>query len=227
MAGQHIKFKDVPHSSEDDQKIINFTAGLAVAVALSHFIPGFDYLQAAGMVIDVIDPYNYNNSFTRDGLNKLSQDTIDDLIRRLNDPQIRQPIFDKICQQYNCTNPSATITPDTINNIIDHYLSYWKQQMPTIKQGCYGDLATKGTFSGAPTDDCYPVYKQTYNDYYTKNHDAYQNGDYSTEKVFYNLIVGVKINSFRKNVFTICGIVWVLFFLIFIFILIYKWLKQR
>lgn len=220
---QPAKFGDPLHSSDRDQKIISFTVGIAVAVALSHFIPGFDYLQAAGMVIDVIDPYNYNNSFTRDGMNKLSQNAIDDVVRKLNDPKLRQPIFDSICATYNCQDPNSTITPDMINNILDHYLAYWKQQIPTVKSGCYGDLATNKTFSGHPTADCYPVYTQAYDDYYNKNYESYVNGNYATEVAFNTSIITFIIDGFKRNVFTFCAVIIGIFFIIFIILLIYKW----
>lgn len=211
-------FKDNLRSSDRDQKILNFTVGLAAAVVFAKFIPGFDYLQAAGMVIDVIDPYDYSKSFNRDGINKLSQDSIDELVRALNDPKIRQPIFDNICKQYSCTDPSAHFTADKINKTIDHFLSYWMQKIVSVKQGCYGNPTT---LDGPPTDDCYPIYKQTYNDFYTKNFDAYKNGNYAVGTDFYKVIVGVKVNTFRKNIFTICGVFLIIFFIIFIFI-VYK-----
>lgn len=225
MTKHNIKFRDVPASDESTQKALNYSIGTSIFIILSSIpVVGevFDAIQAAGMVIDIIDPYDFNNSLTRSGLDGIANDIITTITQTLNDPTFRKKLFDQMCAQYKCTDSSPKVTPAMINKTIDKFVAYWKEYKPIVEKGCYGDYDASGTLSGTPTNTCNSVYSQSYTNYYNKYHDQYQNGDYSAEKLLLGVLVKAKVNKFRNGVFIISGVVWVIFFLIIFFIIVFK-----
>jgi hypothetical protein len=220
---KNINFNEIPGISDT---IVNMASAIAIQTELS-VIPGFGEVLMVAMVFNMIDPYDYNNTFTQDTLQSISGQLITNISASLkqviSDPNFLNNIYTQL------SNAGLPVTQDQIQTVLNKIAAFWSvAPSPQVQTSCYGDYP-KG-LSGTPVagGNCNPVYQGAYQDFYSQNRDDYVNKLYEAGKILYRAIISYNLNTYRSQVLrTFKYIVIFIFFLVFIFFLLKFLLRKK
>ena len=163
-----------------------FAVGSALPLILGKVIPdAFLLLSTIGIFSDIIDPYDYNHTLTRESLDDAAQQGHDFINGIINNKDVNDAVRLSIKQT------APTLTESEITILISQLLSHYKMYtvIPDNYTSCFSDMATGDingdiSMSGNPTERCPPEYKAAYNIYYQSNEEFYrENNIITNEKV--------------------------------------------
>ena len=212
-------FSDSRNSSSSHEVTV-MAVGIAVQLALSS-IPGMDAVFAAQMITDLINPYNYNNTLSRSGLDGLSTGMIDSVVKALKS-QLPSMIDSTYAQLKN-----TLITKDQVTQLLTIATNYWSIiSDPQVQSSCYADYEQNKTLTGPPQSGCNQLYTEYYQQFYAANHDDYINQNYQASHDLFENLIGNNINIYRTDVFKVFGVGFLILMPIVLFI-IYKLYVRR
>lgn len=228
-----------PVSEIDDQSLVGdsrdesagheamvIVVSTAISIALE-LIPGMDIIQMAGMVIDLVNPYDYLNSLSRSGLDEMSQNFINIVSAKLKEKEA-----DIVNESWATlkNNPKSKLTKEDVEKMVKAQIQYWYPlSNPQVQAECYGDLESKGELAGKPKDGCNAIYREQYRQYAEdpKNIGEYTYGIYTASNVIFTSIINTNLNTYKSNVYKVfwIGIAFIVI-LLFIFI-VFMWFRGR
>lgn len=193
--------------------------GLALILATD---PLFDFIENGGMLLDMMDPYNFAHTFNRaslDGMTKQGYESMQKLIS--DNPTLRAGF--RIAIQAR----APTLTAIEVEQQVERALSLWQLWglEPKNYNACFEDYvnydASTGrdiSFSGAPTARCDPIYKDAYNAYVDANRKRYEEQNIKSSQVavsllnegtdFFNKVeVQVEANPWERDILVVTMLV--------------------
>jgi hypothetical protein len=138
--------------------------------------PVMDLLFAGVMFLDILDPHNYNHTFTRKALDDSSKKGYDGIEKILHDVDLRAKITRLIRKAGPSLSDAQVLA--VLNSKLSHYKIHTTQ--PADFNTCFSDMmkydpANGGdvSMSGKPTSKCDPTYAAAYNVFYAANKEKY------------------------------------------------------
>lgn len=226
LSDNYLNHINDPNLSADipNKQIMVMATGIAVQIILSE-IPGVDILLAATMITDMIDPYNYNNTLTRSGIDSIANNIINKITTALKEqlPTLVIQVYNELKDAY----PAVTI--EQVTAMLNNATNFWTLvDEPQVQPDCYGDYDTKKKLAGSPKDGCNTLYKGYYEQYYATNKENYLNGNYKAISNLFTNIISTNVTTFRNNTFKVIFIISFIGILILIIILfLIKWQRHE
>ena len=155
----------------------NFAAVTAAIVVLST-VPGFNILQLGGMIVDVIDPYGYSTTLTREAIDTYSKQAVSSV----NDVTQSVEAQTKIAQEIESSSPS--LTQEEKDTALAIAISQWHEYdlQPQEFSSCFEDYVNPlptgdKSFSGSPTSNCDMTYASFYKSFVSSNKAKYEQNE--------------------------------------------------
>jgi hypothetical protein len=168
-------------SKDSIHNAIQYTVPVAIQIGIS-LIPGigqvFDVLQAISIFVDeFIDPSNYKNTLTRDGINTICNDLTVAMKKAINEDVNYIAAVKK-----TITDVSPTITPAQLERETAIVTAWYKKKLIYAPVSCYKDLVDPNatgilldvSMSGEPTTNCPDIYSAPYNAFVDENKAKYE-----------------------------------------------------
>lgn len=215
MAPKENSDNSIVGDSRDEStvhQVIVIAVSTAIGIALD-VIPGMEIIQVAGLIIDLVNPYDYLNSLSRSGLDGMSQNLINTVIKGLKGEDGKSNV-DKITDDtYNqITSSGTTVSKEAVRKMVETQTNYWfALQNPQVQAECYGNFNKKGDpennqLSGAPKEGCNALYTQYYNNYTQENKEDYSKGIYAAAGIIYENIISNNLKKYKTTVIQLFGL---------------------
>lgn len=169
-------------SRQSIQRAVALASGFAGQALLSQ-IPGIQEVVEAGQIADLIDPFDYNNSWTREGLDDMSEKQFGNI----NDVLKSQANIEKQEALVNRLGP--TMTEEEKKLTVEINTAYWRRYFitPPKYTECFQDYVhPEGSvsLSGPPTVECDNFYRISYDKYITDNKERYEQNEIKSGNQF-------------------------------------------
>jgi hypothetical protein len=156
-------------SRDSIQRAVTIVVSLNIVILLSN--PALDIAGIGGLIADIIDPYDYQNTWTRKALDKFSRQNVQDIQASIQSPEIKKQLADA------ARAATPILTDAEINDIVDKQLAYYQRKVfvPENYTECFFDFQSSDdvSLSGPPGAGCDAFYKKEYENYILNNKERY------------------------------------------------------
>ena len=181
-------------SQQSEQKAVSMVAGLALSIALDD-VPGFQLLQIGGILADLVDPFGYSSTLTRNAIDTYSQNAVTQIKTTMFSDQVKNAMASAIDKS------GPNLTAEQKDEILAIQTAYWHlyELQPTNFAQCFGDFNTVGatSLSGPPTASCDEEYVKSYNEFITKNKEEYEKKEITSGDNLIDLLNGILVGELR------------------------------
>jgi hypothetical protein len=169
-------------------------AGTAAMFAMDT-IPGMDIIQMGGLMVDMIDPFGYNSTLTRDAIDTHSKAAYDSIREIFTSEEYKKKLYKSIDEA------SPNLSKEDRNRIFANATSPWKihNLQPKDYKFCFADFVNPGQKrgrtddvckSGPPVEGCDHSYTKSYNEFISNNKTKYNQEKINT---------GIHLQEFLKK----------------------------